>query len=124
MVELNFNTAYNVIRPLLKHFKRQGAGRLVLVGSRTALEADAGKTASGYTLSKALIFKLAELIESDVSGADIKTTVIVPGIIDTPANREAMPNANFSQWLAPSAIANVICDFISGNRNENVIKLY
>jgi NAD(P)-dependent dehydrogenase (short-subunit alcohol dehydrogenase family) len=124
MIELNFNTTYNVIRPLLKHFKNQKEGRLVLIGARPALEPQGGKTSAGYALSKTLIFKLAELINVDTSGMDIKTSVVVPNIIDTPANREAMPKANFKEWLAPDAIANVIWDFINDIRSEGIIKLY
>jgi NAD(P)-dependent dehydrogenase (short-subunit alcohol dehydrogenase family) len=124
MMELNFYTTYNVIRPLIKYFKNRNEGRIVLVGALPALEPSGGKNAVAYALSKTLIFKLSEITEAEVSGMDIKTSVIVPNIIDTPANRAAMPSANFSLWRAPSAIANIIFDFITGKRSDRIIQLY
>ena len=123
MLTLNFTTAYTIARPLLSHFKKQNEGRLVLVGSRPALDPTAGKNSVAYTLSKTLVLKLAELINAEGSG-NIKASVIIPNIIDTPDNRKDMPNADFTKWLTPQAIANVIYNIVMGTRDEPVIKLY
>jgi len=124
MLTLNFHTAYNVVRPLLKHFKNQNDGQFVLVGSRPALEASSGKNSVAYSLSKTLVLKLAELINAEASDNKIRASIIVPNIIDTPSNRKDMPNADFSKWLTPPAIADVIYHVIQGTRVEAVIKLY
>lgn len=124
MIELNFQTAYNVVRPLLAHFKSQDVGRIVLVGAKPALERSEGSTAVGYTLSKSLTFKLSDLINHGVSGKNIKASVIVPNIIDTPSNRTAMPKADFSQWRTPADIADIIYELISSEKPDPVVKLY
>lgn len=124
MMELNFYTGYNVVRPLIKHFKNKNDGRVVLVGARPALEASGGKTAVGYTLSKALIFKLAELLNADVSEKNVRTSILVPNIIDTIANRKAMPNSDFSKWNTSDDIAETIHQIINAEVSNDIVKLY
>ena len=63
-----------------------------------------------------MLFKLAELLNAAGNTANIVTTVIVPGTIDTPANREAMPKADFSKWVAPEEIARTVAFYC---RDEN-----
>jgi NAD(P)-dependent dehydrogenase (short-subunit alcohol dehydrogenase family) len=108
MISLNFYTAYFVARPVFQQMMKQGTGRIVLVGSRPALEAAEGKKSFAYALSKSLVFKLAELLNAEALGKDIVTSVIVPSTIDTPANRQAMPNANFSNWVTVDDITEAI----------------
>jgi NAD(P)-dependent dehydrogenase (short-subunit alcohol dehydrogenase family) len=124
MMALNFNTTYFTARPLFKHMLAKQSGRIILVGARPALIAEEGKNTVAYTLSKSLIFKLAELFNAEGATKNVLTSVLVPSIIDTPANRQAMPNADFSKWLSPQAISNIIYDVIQGTRDEPIIKLY
>jgi NAD(P)-dependent dehydrogenase (short-subunit alcohol dehydrogenase family) len=124
MVSLNFNTSYHVARSVLKKMISQQEGRIILVGSRPALEPARGKTSVAYSLSKSLIFQLAELINTEASAKNVKASVIVPDIIDTPANRQDMPKADFSKWVTPQAIAHIIYDLVMGKRTETVIQLY
>ncbi len=127
MYRLNFETAYFMCRPLLSWMKRSGFGRLVLVGARPALDPAAGKNMAAYALSKSLIFRLAEIINEEGKGYDVTASVIVPSIIDTPPNRAAMPDADFSKWVTPESIAEniaFICSERARDQREAIIKMY
>ncbi len=128
MYSLNFETAYFMARPLFEVFEKQGnGGRIFLVGTRPALEADAGKDLMAYALSKSLIFKLAEFLNAEGKDKNIVATVLVPSTIDTPVNREAMPDANFDDWVSPARIADSIAFMLTDTgkmMREPVLKIY
>jgi NAD(P)-dependent dehydrogenase (short-subunit alcohol dehydrogenase family) len=128
MIRLNFHTAFHVVRHLLPHFlSRPEGGQFILVGSRPGLDAAAGKDFFAYSLSKAMVFKLAEFINAEGKSRNITATVIVPSTIDTPANRQAMPGADFSSWTPPQNIADAISFVLSETgrmMRETVIKIY
>lgn len=105
---LNFETAYNVARPVFVQMIKQGTGTIFLIGSKAGMEAANSKGMIAYGLSKSLLFRLAELMNDEAAGTAVKTFVIVPSTIDTPQNRAAMPAADFSKWQTPEAIADVI----------------
>ncbi len=125
MFSLNFETAYFCARPLFEQMQKQNSGRIVLIGARPALSASAGKGVVAYALSKSLLFKLAELLNAQGASDNVITSVVVPSTIDTPQNRAAMPDADFSKWVTPEAIAEVI-DFAVSNSSlrEPVFKVY
>lgn len=126
-MNLNFNTAFNIAKPLFGHMIEQGNGRIVFVGSRPALEAAAGKHAVAYALSKSLLFKLADYMNAEAKGKNVVATVIVPSTIDTEANRKSMPDADPSKWVKPQAIAEVLEFLVSEKGNplrETVLKIY
>jgi NAD(P)-dependent dehydrogenase (short-subunit alcohol dehydrogenase family) len=128
MFSMNFETAYFTARAVLARMMEQpSGGRIVLIGARPALEANAGKNAIAYALSKSLVFKLAELLNAEGQAKKVITTVIVPGTIDTSANRKSMPEADFSQWVSPEEIAETMLFLCSDNANswrEPVINVY
>ncbi len=127
MYSLNFETAYNIIRPLFPHMIEKGYGRLVVVGARPALDPDAGKNMIAYALSKSLLIKLAEYLNAASKGKNVTTTVIIPSTIDTPENRKSMPAANFENWVKASQIADlmeVICSEKGSPVREGMIKVY
>jgi NAD(P)-dependent dehydrogenase (short-subunit alcohol dehydrogenase family) len=128
MIGLNFYTAYNIARPLLNHFlSRPQGGQVILVGSRPGLNPADGKDLFAYSMSKAMIFKLAELINAEGKGKGVTATVIVPSTIDTEANRQAMPGADFSKWVPAGNIADAISFSLSETGKmlrESVIKIY
>lgn len=128
MFSMNFETAYFTARAVLsKMMEQPEGGRIFLIGARPALLAKEGKNAVAYALSKSLVFKLAELLNAEGQGKNVITTVIVPGTIDTVANRNAMPDADFSQWVSPEEIAEAMLFLCSDNANswrEPVIKVY
>jgi NAD(P)-dependent dehydrogenase (short-subunit alcohol dehydrogenase family) len=126
MIELNFCTAYFVARPVFQHMLSP-SGRIILIGARPALSPSDGKNAVAYALSKSLVFKLAELLNAEAQGKNVITSVIVPSIIDTPANRKAMPNANFSDWITSAEITNTMLFLASENGKalrDPILKLY
>jgi NAD(P)-dependent dehydrogenase (short-subunit alcohol dehydrogenase family) len=128
MIRLNFETAYTSARVLFNHYKQEKIqGRIILIGARPGLTLHKSVGTVAYGLSKSLVFSLAELI--NVSGHDlgIDATVIVPSIIDTPANRKAIPDADFSKWVQPGHIAENIY-FLSTEAGkelrDSVFKVY
>lgn len=125
MFSLNFETAYFCARLLFEQMQKQNGGRIVLIGARPALVASAGKGALAYALSKSLLFKLADLLNAEGAPNDVVTSVVVPSTIDTPQNRSAMPKADFSKWVAPETVAEVI-DFAvsSAALREPLFKVY
>ena len=128
MISLNFDTAYFVARPVFQQMMKQGSGgRIVLVGARPALRPKDGVKSFAYALSKSLIFKLAEFLNTAGSAQNVTTSVIVPSTIDTPPNRQAMPNADFTAWVRAEDIAAAmahICSEESNTWRETVVKIY
>jgi NAD(P)-dependent dehydrogenase (short-subunit alcohol dehydrogenase family) len=125
--KLNFETAYNVARPVFIQMMKQGSGRIFLVGSKPGLDAKNSKGMVAYGLGKSLIFRLAELLNDEAKGHNVVTSVIVPGTIDTPQNRKAMPDADFNKWVKPEAIAEMIALYTAESTaivREPVIKVY
>jgi NAD(P)-dependent dehydrogenase (short-subunit alcohol dehydrogenase family) len=125
--KLNFETAYNVARPVFVQMMKQNAGRIFIIGSKPGLDARNGKGMVAYGLAKSLIFRLAELMNQEAKGKNVVTSVVVPSTIDTPPNRKAMPDADFNNWVKPEAIANVIywhCTDEANVLREPVLKVY
>ncbi|MCB9317576.1 MAG: SDR family NAD(P)-dependent oxidoreductase [Lewinellaceae bacterium] len=127
MFKLNFATAFNIARPLLEFFEKQGHGQFVFIGARPAINPADGKNQVAYALSKALVFHLAEIINEQGKGKNISAGVLVPSILDTPQNRAAMPDANAADWVTPEAAADSIAFLLSetGEKlRQTVLKLY
>jgi NAD(P)-dependent dehydrogenase (short-subunit alcohol dehydrogenase family) len=125
--KLNFETAYNVARPVFTQMMRQGSGRIFLIGSKPGADMKNSKGMVAYGLGKSLIFRLAELMNEEAKGTNVVTSVVVPSTIDTAQNRAAMPKADFSKWVTPEAIADVIyfhCSDEGAVLREPVIKVY
>lgn len=125
--QLNFETAYNIARPVFLQMMKQGSGRIFFIGSRQGLNILKGKAAMAYGLSKSLLFRLAEVLNEEAKGKNVVVNVIVPSTIDTRQNRESMPEADFSSWVAASQIADIIYFYSSEEGNairEPVIKVY
>ncbi|RYY56283.1 MAG: SDR family NAD(P)-dependent oxidoreductase [Chitinophagaceae bacterium] len=108
MMQVNFNTAYNVARPVFQSMKENGYGRIFLAGSLTGIDPSKGKSTVAYTLSKSLLSSLAQLLNAEAGDSNIVTSLVVPSTIDTPQNRKAMPDADFATWVRPETIAGVI----------------
>ena len=126
-VLLNFETTYNLARPLFVQMMKQGYGRIFLVGSRPGSDMHQSKGMVAYGLSKSLIFRLAEIMNDEAKGKNIVTSVIVPSTIDTPQNRASMPDADFSKWVKAEDIASVISYYSSeeaGILREPIIRTY
>jgi NAD(P)-dependent dehydrogenase (short-subunit alcohol dehydrogenase family) len=128
MINLNFLTAFNVVQPVLRILPEQKEKKnIILVGAKPVYEPQVAKLVFPYALSKSMVIKMAEVINADSKYNYAKATVIVPSIIDTPPNRAAMPDADFSDWVTPESIAEKIA-FICGeggkDLRETVLKIY
>ncbi|MFD1145261.1 SDR family NAD(P)-dependent oxidoreductase [Larkinella insperata] len=128
MYRLNFQTTYQVVRPVFEQMSQQpDGGRLVLVGARPALVPSAGQHMVAYALSKALVIQLSEILNAAGKDKNIVSTVLVPSTIDTPTNREAMPDADPDKWVKPEDIAELV-NFVTFGPGkilrEPVLKVY
>jgi len=125
MIQMNIKTAYVIVNKLLAYFAEKG-GQFILIGAKPGLDASLGHQMAAYSLSKGMIFHLSELINAYGKGKNIHSTVLVPGVIDTAANREAMPDADTSSWTSPGAIAETIAFLLGPGKEvrDSVIKLY
>ena len=125
--KLNFETAYNVARPIFTQMMKQKNGRIFIIGSKPGLSARHGKGMVAYGLAKSLIFRLAELMNDEAKGTNVVTSVVIPSTIDTPQNRKAMPDVDPSKWVKPEAIADAIyfyCTQQAATLREPLIKVY
>ena len=106
MMQLNVRSVFNTCRAVVPHMLRQGGGRIINVSARAALE---GKARMGpYCASKAAVLTLTESLAAEHKLTGINVNCILPGTIDTPQNRAAMPDADFSRWVPPAALADVV----------------
>jgi NAD(P)-dependent dehydrogenase (short-subunit alcohol dehydrogenase family) len=106
MFEMNVDSAFHILRAVLPHMRKAGAGRIIAIGSRAAESPGAGVGA--YSASKAAVVSLMRTVALENKGSGITANVILPGTIDTPANRKAMPAADTTHWVQPAAIASLI----------------
>lgn len=127
MISLNVKSALFMAQSCFPAMEEVGGGTLVFIGARPALEVKMGIQATPYALSKRMLIYLAELIHQEGKSKNIRTAVIVPHIIDTPTNRQHMPDADFSTWSKPSEIAEVIafaCSEKSEKLDDQMYKIY
>ena len=105
MRDLNLTSAFYVLRAAIPHLRKSGKGRIVAVGSLTAVEPHSGLAA--YVTFKSALITLVKTAALENKDAGLTANVILPGTMDTPANRKSMPNADFSKWLQPGAVADL-----------------
>ena len=125
MFEMNVDSAFHILRAVLPHMQKAGNGRIIAIGSRAAESPGAGVGA--YSASKAALVSLIRTIAVENKDSGITANVILPGTIDTPANRKAMPKADITNWVQPAAIASLIVWLVSdaaGDMTGAVIPLY
>jgi NAD(P)-dependent dehydrogenase (short-subunit alcohol dehydrogenase family) len=108
---LNVRPTYLVTQAALPHLIDAGAGSIVCVGTRAAVQPFSG--AAGYISSKAAVMAFAHAVATEYRDDRVRCNAIVPSVIDTPANRAAMPNADHDRWVKPSQIATVISFLLS-----------
>lgn len=112
MLSINLRTCFLACREAVRALRRAGdGGRIVNVAARAAVSPPAGMTA--YVASKAAVIGLTQGIAAEVLDEQILVNAIAPSIIDTPANRAAMPSADFSRWPTPDELALVIVHLAS-----------
>jgi len=106
MLDLNARTAFVLSRAVVPHMREHHSGRIIHVSARAAL-AGASKAAA-YSASKAVVMRLVESLAAELRQDGISVNCVLPGTIDTPQNRQSMPNADHSRWVPPEAIDSVI----------------
>jgi NAD(P)-dependent dehydrogenase (short-subunit alcohol dehydrogenase family) len=117
MLDLNLNSAFHILRAVIPHMRNGGSGRIIAIGSRAA-EAP-GATVGAYSASKAALVSLIRTVALENKDAGITANVILPGTIDTPANRKAMPGADVSQWVQPASVASLILG-LAGDAGKDI----
>ncbi len=111
MLTMNVKTAFHISQAALPAMRAAGGGSIVLTGATAALKAPGG--VSAYAASKSGVMRFAESLANEVKGDGIRVNAIMPSIIDTPQNREAMPDADRTGWVTPEEIADVMLFLIS-----------
>jgi NAD(P)-dependent dehydrogenase (short-subunit alcohol dehydrogenase family) len=106
MLALNLRTGYGLSRAAVRAMLKEGHGAIVNVASKAAVDHGAG--AAAYAASKAAAVAMLDSLAAETKGSGIRVNSILPSIIDTEANRKAMPKADFAKWPKPEDIAHVI----------------
>jgi NAD(P)-dependent dehydrogenase (short-subunit alcohol dehydrogenase family) len=106
MLDLNLRSAYTIFRAVLPGMIKAGKGRIVAVGARPALEPMANYAA--YSVTKAALVALVKTVALEVKDTGVTANIVLPSVIDTPANRVAMPSADPSKWVTPQSIADLL----------------
>ena len=125
MLDLNLNSTFHILRAALPPLRKAGGGRVIAIGSRAALEPGAGVGA--YSASKAAMVSLIRTVALENKDAGVTANAILPGTMDTPANRKAMPNADVSKWVQPASVAGLVVWLASEagkDVNGSVIPVY
>ena len=117
MIDSNLTAVFHILRAAIPALRETEDGRLIAIGSRAAV--DPGPRVGAYSASKAAMVSLIKTAALENKDAGLRANVILPGTIDTPANRAAMPNADTSKWVQPSSIASLIV-WLAGDAARDV----
>jgi NAD(P)-dependent dehydrogenase (short-subunit alcohol dehydrogenase family) len=114
-LRLNLRPTYLVCQAAIPRLQAAGGGAIVCVSSRAAVQPFSG--AAGYIVAKAAILSFVDALATEYRDDNIRANAILPSVIDTPANRRAMPDADVDRWVTPEQIAGVVrflCEDASG----------
>ncbi len=111
MIDLNLRSAFYATRAAIPHLKAAEWGRIVLIGSRAAIDSPSGQAA--FNIAKAGVVALGASAAQELGGTNVTANVVMPSVIDTPATRSALPYADYVAWPTPEQIAAVIEFLIS-----------
>jgi NAD(P)-dependent dehydrogenase (short-subunit alcohol dehydrogenase family) len=106
MQNMNLRTVFLVSRAVIPHMRKRQRGSIVTIGAQTALHGAANL--APYVVSKSSVIRLTECMAEENKTEGIRINCILPSVIDTPANRADMPDADFTKWTKPEAIADVL----------------
>jgi NAD(P)-dependent dehydrogenase (short-subunit alcohol dehydrogenase family) len=110
-MRLNLTPAFLLAHAAMPRLVERGDGAFVCISTRAAVRPFAG--AAGYVTSKAAVLAFVKALDADYRDAGVRCNAVLPSVIDTPANRESMPDADWSKWVAPAEIARVIRFLVS-----------
>jgi NAD(P)-dependent dehydrogenase (short-subunit alcohol dehydrogenase family) len=117
MLDVNLNATFHILRAAIPALRKAGAGRIIAIGSRAALEP--GANVGAYSASKAAMVSLIKTVAVENKDSGLTANVILPGTMDTPANRQAMPNSDFSKWVRPASVAKLMT-WLAGDAGADV----
>src|SRR5262249_31841154 len=106
MLALNLRSGYAIARAVVPVMLKQKRGVFINIASKSAFDHSSGVGA--YAASKAAAVAMIDSLAADLKGTGVRVNSVLPSIIDTEANRKAMPGADFAQWPKPEEIARVI----------------
>jgi len=106
MQDQNLTSAFHLVRTVIPLMRKREAGRFIAVGSQAAARPRANLGA--YVISKSALVTLVQTVALENTDRGISANLVLPGTMDTPANRAAMPTANFSQWISTADVAEAI----------------
>ncbi|WP_213453421.1 SDR family NAD(P)-dependent oxidoreductase [Rhizomonospora bruguierae] len=115
MLALNLRPTYLVTQASLPHLVAAGGGSVVCVSSRAAVAPFAG--AAGYATAKAAVLAFANAVAVEYGAAGVRCNTVLPSVVDTPANRAALPDADHSRWVPPADLAALIL-FLAGDESR------
>lgn len=125
MLSLNLRSAVFFVRAVVPHMRAAGSGRILAIGSRAAVEHPA--SLSAYVASKAALIGFICTVAAENRDASVTANIVLPGMMDTPVNRAAMPNADRSKWVQPARVAQLLVWLASeesGDMTGDVIPVY
>lgn len=125
MLDLNLRSAFYSVRAAVPHLKETGRGRVVLVGSRAAVDHPTGQAA--FNIAKAGVVALGKSVAHELEGSGVTANVLMPAVIDSPATRSSLPYAEYVNWPTPDEIA-AVAEFLlrdeSGVMNGALVPVY
>jgi NAD(P)-dependent dehydrogenase (short-subunit alcohol dehydrogenase family) len=117
MLALNLKSAVNACRNVLPTMMKRKSGRIINVGARPGLTGAGGMAA--YAASKAALINFTQSLSRESRSENITANVIIPDTIDSPANRKAMPRANFSEWISGDSLAGITL-FLGSDQAQDI----
>ncbi|MEX0864625.1 MAG: SDR family NAD(P)-dependent oxidoreductase [Acidimicrobiia bacterium] len=125
MLDLNLRSAFYAVRAAVPQLKENTWGRILLVGSRAALDNPASQAA--FNIAKAGVMALGQTVAQELDGTGVTANVLMPSVIDTPATRQSLPYADYVDWPTPDEIA-AVAEFLlaeeSGVMNGALVPVY
>ncbi len=116
MLDVNLRAAFHMLRAVLPGMRSRGAGRILAIGSRTAVEPQ--PMLGAYSASKAALVSLVRTVALENKDRGISANVILPGTMDTPINRAAIPKADPAKWVQPAQVASLLVHLVSDQASE------
>jgi NAD(P)-dependent dehydrogenase (short-subunit alcohol dehydrogenase family) len=116
MLDLNLRSAFHVIRAVLPIMQEQSSGRIIAIGSKAAVEP--AVMAGVYAASKAALVSLIRTVARESVDLNVSANIVLPGTMDTPANRSADPGADFSKWVHPCQVAKLLVHLVSDQASQ------
>lgn len=116
MLEVNLRAAFHMFRAVLPEMRKRNSGRILAIGSRTAAEPQ--PMLGAYSASKAALVSLVRTVAMENKDRGISANIILPGTMDTPANRASMPDADLSKWVQPAQVASLLVYLASDRASQ------